>query len=68
MVLQGANDPRVMKVESDEIVDAERKNEIPVEYLLIDDEGRGFSKKENRIEAYKGILDFVNYHFNRESK
>jgi len=63
MVLQGANDPRVLKVESDEIVDAVRKNEVPVEYLLFDDEGHGFSKKENRIEAYKGILDFVNYHF-----
>ncbi|MGH1363876.1 MAG: S9 family peptidase [Calditrichia bacterium] len=67
MVLQGANDPRVLKIESDEIVDAVRKNNVPVEYVLFDDEGHGFSKKENKIEAYKGILAFLNYHMKKGS-
>lgn len=60
MVLQGANDPRVIKEESDEIVEAVKKNNVPVEYLLFDDEGHGFRKKENRIKGYKAILDFLN--------
>ncbi len=59
MVLQGANDPRVLKVESDEIVEAARKNGVPVEYVLFEDEGHGFRKKENQIEAYEKILMFL---------
>jgi dipeptidyl aminopeptidase/acylaminoacyl peptidase len=62
MVLQGANDPRVLKVESDEIVEAVRRNSVPVEYVLFDDEGHGFRKKENRIKGYKAILDFLDQH------
>ena len=60
MVLQGANDPRVLKVESDEIVKAVKKKGIPVEYVVFDDEGHGFIIKENQITAYKAILDFLN--------
>ena len=60
MVLQGANDPRVLKVESDEIVEAVRKNNVPVEYVVFDDEGHGFRKKENQIEGYGAILEFLN--------
>ncbi len=59
MVLQGANDPRVLKVESDEIVEAARNNGVPVEYVVFDDEGHGFRKKENQIEAYGKVLDFL---------
>ena len=59
MVHQGANDPRVLKVESDDIVEAVRKNGVPVEYLVFDDEGHGFRKKENRIKGYKAILEFL---------
>lgn len=59
MVLQGANDPRVLKVESDEIVDAAKKNGVPVEYVVFPDEGHGFVKKENEIKGYRAILDFV---------
>lgn len=59
MVLQGANDPRVLKVESDEIVEAARKNGVPVEYVVFEDEGHGFRKKENQIEAYEKILVFL---------
>ncbi len=59
MVLQGANDPRVLKVESDEIVEAVKAKGVPVEYVLFDDEGHGFRKKENRIESNKKILKFL---------
>ena len=61
-VLQGANDPRVLKVESDEIVEAAKKNGVPVEYVVFDDEGHGFLKKENQIEGYKAILAFLEEH------
>jgi dipeptidyl aminopeptidase/acylaminoacyl peptidase len=59
IVLQGANDPRVLKVESDEIVEAVRKNNVPVEYVVFEDEGHGFRKNENKIRGYKAILDFL---------
>jgi prolyl oligopeptidase len=60
LVVQGANDPRVLKVESDEMVQAVRDNGVPVEYIVFPDEGHGFRKKENRIkavEAYQKFLD-----------
>jgi dipeptidyl aminopeptidase/acylaminoacyl peptidase len=59
MVLQGANDPRVLKVESDEIVEAARKRNVPVEYLVFPDEGHGFVKKENEIKGYTAVLAFL---------
>lgn len=62
IVLQGANDPRVLQVESDEIVEAARSNGVPVEYVVFDDEGHGFVKKENQIKAYRAILDFLETH------
>ena len=62
MVLQGANDPRVIKPESDDIVAAAKKNGVPVEYLVFPDEGHGFTKKKNQIEGWKAILDFLDKH------
>lgn len=62
MVVQGANDPRVIKPESDEIVEAVKKNGVPVEYVVFDDEGHGFSKKKNQIEANRRILEFLDKH------
>ena len=59
MVLQGANDPRVLKIESDEIVAGIEANGITVEYVVFDDEGHGFRKKENEIEAYGKVLSFL---------
>jgi dipeptidyl aminopeptidase/acylaminoacyl peptidase len=59
IVLQGANDPRVIKPESDEIVDAIKKKGGIVEYVVFDNEGHGFTKKANEIRAYKAILDFL---------
>jgi dipeptidyl aminopeptidase/acylaminoacyl peptidase len=62
IVLQGANDPRVIKPESDEIVDAIKKKNGVVEYVVFDNEGHGFTKKANEIRAYKSILDFLDKH------
>jgi dipeptidyl aminopeptidase/acylaminoacyl peptidase len=59
MVLQGANDVRVLKVESDEIVAGVKKNGVPVEYVLFPDEGHGFLKKQNQIEADEKTLQFL---------
>ncbi|MGE5845534.1 MAG: alpha/beta fold hydrolase [Ignavibacteria bacterium] len=59
LVLQGANDVRVLKVESDEIVEAMKKNKVPVEYIIFPDEGHGFVKKENEIKGYGAALSFL---------
>ena len=59
MVLQGANDVRVLQVESDEIVEGVKANGVPVEYVIFDDEGHGFRKKENQIEGYGQIKEFL---------
>lgn len=65
MVIQGANDPRVIKPESDEIVEAVRKNKVEVEYVVFADEGHGFSKKKNQAEASAKILAFLDKHLKR---
>ena len=68
MVLQGKNDPRVLKAESDEIVAAAKKRGVPVEYIVFQDEGHGFIKKENEIKGYRAILDFLNENLNKRSE
>lgn len=62
IVLQGSNDPRVLQVESDEIVAAAKKNGVPVEYVIFPDEGHGFVKKENNIKASEEVLKFLDKH------
>jgi len=59
LVLQGKNDPRVLQVESDEIVAAVRANHVPVEYTVFPDEGHGFTKRENRIKASDAFVAFL---------
>lgn len=66
IVLQGAQDPRVLQVESDEIVAGVRKNNVPVEYVLFEDEGHGFVKKENQIEANERIVKFLDKYLKKE--
>lgn len=68
LVLQGATDPRVLQIESDEIVENVRKNNVPVEYVLFEDEGHGFVKKENQIKANESILEFLNTYLKGEEK
>ncbi len=62
LVIQGANDPRVLKVESDELVEAVKKNEVPVEYVVFPDEGHGFRKRSNRIKASNAYVEFLGEH------
>ena len=59
IVFQGANDVRVLKVESDEIVEGVKKNGVPVEYVVFPDEGHGFVKKENQVTTSKRTLEFL---------
>jgi dipeptidyl aminopeptidase/acylaminoacyl peptidase len=60
LVVQGANDPRVLQVESDELVEAARENGVPVEYVIFPDEGHGFRSKANRITASDKFIAFLN--------
>jgi dipeptidyl aminopeptidase/acylaminoacyl peptidase len=59
MVLQGANDPRVLQAESDDMVTAIMDHGGTVEYVVFDDEGHGFRKSANRIDGYNRILAFL---------
>jgi dipeptidyl aminopeptidase/acylaminoacyl peptidase len=53
-------------VESDEIVDNVRANRVPVEYLIFEDEGHGFVKRENEIEGYGKIKLFLDQYLKKE--
>jgi dipeptidyl aminopeptidase/acylaminoacyl peptidase len=66
IVLQGANDPRVLQVESDDIVAAVKANGVLVEYVVFEDEGHGFVKKENEIEGYGRVLKFLDEYLKGE--
>ncbi|MEQ9377922.1 MAG: prolyl oligopeptidase family serine peptidase [Imperialibacter sp.] len=68
MVLQGANDVRVLPVESDEIVAGVKANGVPVEYVVFDDEGHGFRKKENEIKGYGQVLVFLDKYLKGEGE
>lgn len=59
LVVQGANDPRVLQVESDELVAAVRANGVPVDYVLFPNEGHGFTRRDNRITAQDAYLAFL---------
>ena len=62
LVIQGAKDPRVVKEESDQIVAKLKEKGRDVEYLVLEDEGHGFSKKENEIKVYNLMLEFLEKH------
>jgi dienelactone hydrolase len=59
MVVQGANDPRVNKRNSDEIVIAVRDHHVPVEYLLAPDEGHGFARPINNLAMVAAMERFM---------
>ncbi len=59
LIGQGANDPRVKQAESDQIVEAMRKNKKPVEYIVFPDEGHGFARPENRLKFYAAAEAFL---------
>ncbi len=61
-VAQGANDPRVNKAESDQMVDALKARGIDVEYMVRDNEGHGFRNEENRFDFYRAMIAFLDKH------
>jgi dipeptidyl aminopeptidase/acylaminoacyl peptidase len=62
LIAQGANDPRVVQAESEQIVSALQEKGHPVEYLLFEDEGHGFAKEENRLSFYRAVDRFLARH------
>jgi dipeptidyl aminopeptidase/acylaminoacyl peptidase len=61
-VAQGANDPRVNKAESDQIVEALKARGVDVEYMVKDNEGHGFRNEENRFDFYRAMITFLDKH------
>ena len=61
-IAQGANDPRVNKAESDQMVAALRARGVEVEYMVKDDEGHGFHNQENRFDFYRAMERFLKEH------
>lgn len=62
LIGQGANDPRVKQAESDQIVEAMRKNKKEVQYVLYPDEGHGFARPENRLHFFALSEQFLAKH------
>jgi dipeptidyl aminopeptidase/acylaminoacyl peptidase len=62
LIGQGANDPRVTKKESDNIVEALKKRGVAVEYIVFPDEGHGFQRPENRLKFWTASEAFFAKH------
>ena len=58
-VAQGANDPRVVQAESDQMVEAIEKNGVMIQYMLKENEGHGFRNEENRFDFYNAMTEFL---------
>lgn len=67
-IAQGANDPRVNKDESDQMVEALKKRGIEVQYMVKDNEGHGFHNEENRFDFYRAMETFLDQHLKQPSK
>jgi dipeptidyl aminopeptidase/acylaminoacyl peptidase len=59
LVIQGKNDPRVPYTESEQIVARVRQNNVPVWYLLAEDEGHGFARRPNADFAFYAEVEFM---------
>jgi len=59
LIAHGKNDPRVKEAESQQIVEAMKKNGLPVTYVLYSDEGHGFARPENRTDFYARAEAFL---------
>lgn len=66
LIVQGTNDPRVNKNESDQMVKALRDKGLDVEYMVKENEGHGFSNEENRLEFYRAMEAFLEKHLSRK--
>jgi dipeptidyl aminopeptidase/acylaminoacyl peptidase len=62
LIIQGANDPRVTKPESDQIVEKLKSKGLEMEYMVFPDEGHGFTKRRNEFTAYKRVAEFLVEH------
>jgi dipeptidyl aminopeptidase/acylaminoacyl peptidase len=62
MVIHGANDPRVPLGEAEQLVEALQARDVPVRFLVFQDEGHGLVKLENKRVAYPAIIDFLDTH------
>ena len=62
LIAQGAKDPRVAQAESDQMVEALKRNGVEVEYILKENEGHGFRNEENRFEFYESMERFLGKH------
>jgi dipeptidyl aminopeptidase/acylaminoacyl peptidase len=62
LVIQGANDPRVVERESRDLVEELRAQGKSVDYLLFEDEGHDVLKYENRVRCYEAITSFFETH------
>lgn len=64
-VAQGAKDPRVVKAESDQMVEALRKRGIDIDYMVKDNEGHGFQNQENQFDFYEAMEKFLAKHLKK---
>ena len=62
LIAQGANDPRVNRLESDQMVQALKSQGVEVEYIVKEDEGHGFKNEENRFALYRSMETFLEKH------
>lgn len=62
LLLAGGHDPRCPKTETEQVVDAIRKRGGTVDYKIYDNEGHGFARVENQIDAYRRVGDFLLAH------
>jgi dipeptidyl aminopeptidase/acylaminoacyl peptidase len=62
LVIQGARDPRVVKGESDQLVEKLQSLGREVEYVVFDDEGHGFTKRPNELKAYRLAAEWLERH------
>lgn len=67
-IAQGANDPRVNKAESDQVVEALKARDIEIEYMVKDNEGHGFHNEENQFEFYGAMEKFLATHLKKDVK
>lgn len=66
LVVQGAKDPRVLPAESEQIVEKLRARGCEVEYLLFEDEGHAFLKRENELRALRATAAWLERHLKAE--
>jgi len=67
LVIQGATDPRVVKGESDQLVEKLKSLGRDVEYVVFDDEGHGFTKRPNELKAYGLAAEWLEQHLVAQS-